>query len=271
MAPNLGNADKARHRVSGWMKSLTWMDACRAVLRIVALTGMALGMLAIAAWLTPVPSQFVLGEDLLGVSAPSYQEWHLLSDWLHGRKFVVLTFDDGPTGDGMDERFLAILRKHHAHAMFFLVCNRINEKTSPVLHRIESEGHTIGNHSLDHLHLRDLPSDQVFHQIDACSSRIASVTGHRPYYFRPPFGNSSPEVEHIAEAAGAHPIFWNASSDDYKLREPEVIVQRSLDEATDMSILLMHERKVTERALDEILTRLEKQGYVFVLPSERGR
>ncbi|MDR3443615.1 MULTISPECIES: hypothetical protein [unclassified Dyella] len=63
-------------------------------------------------------------------------------------------------------------------------------------------------------------------------------------------------------------MFWNASSYDYMYRKPEKITQFSLEETKDMSILLMHERKGTAAALDTLLTKLEADGFTFVLPKE---
>ncbi|TNY25270.1 hypothetical protein BV497_14770 [Fulvimonas soli] len=39
-------------------------------------------------------------------------------DWLSGRKYVVLTFDDGPFGQGVDEQILEVLERHQARAVF---------------------------------------------------------------------------------------------------------------------------------------------------------
>lgn len=222
----------------------------------------------LAALQTPAPSYFVLDKTHHGITAPSLQPWHRFSDWVNHRKFAVLTFDDGPMGDAMDDRFLAILRKHHAHAMFFLVCNRITAGTRPSVGRMLRDGHMIGNHTFDHKHISAMPYDEVLQQIDSCSERIASITGHRPYYFRPPYGHSSEAVGKAADAAGVQQLFWNASSYDYWYGEPEKIAQFSLAETKDMSVLIMHEHASTAEALDTVLTTLEARGFTFVLPKE---
>lgn len=45
---------------------------------------------------------------------------------------------------------------------------------------------------------------------------------------------------------------------------------RSLDETENGSILLMHDRPTTAKALDRVLTALESEGYRFVLPAENS-
>jgi peptidoglycan/xylan/chitin deacetylase (PgdA/CDA1 family) len=263
--------DRAR-RLFDYAQALQWRSGLYTLLRCcggLALSAVvALTAFVMVALQTPPPSYFVLNESHTGIAAPSHPAWHQFSNWVNQRKFAVLTFDDGPAGDVMDSQFLAVLRKHHAHAIFFLVCNKINADTSPALGKMLREGHLIGNHTLDHQHVSALPYEQALHQIDACNERIASVTGRRPYFFRPPFGHSSEAVAQASLATGVQQVFWNASSYDYMYRQPEKITQFSLKETKDMSILLMHERKGTAAALDTLLTHLEADGFTFVLPKE---
>lgn len=242
----------------------------RVIGRYIQLTvvGLALAgsILVMAAWVTPEPTHFLLTNDQTGIRSTSLAPWHEFSDWIHGRKHVVLTFDDGPVGNDMDDRFIGILRKHHAHAMFFLVCSKIGPESGTIISTLERDGHMIGNHSTNHLRLDKLSYPEAFKEIESCSSRIANVTGHRPHYFRPPFGKSSPLVEAAARASGVQELFWNASDYDYLYRDPSKVFQMGSEEVPDMAVLLMHERKITEEVLDRILSRLEERGFVFVLP-----
>jgi peptidoglycan/xylan/chitin deacetylase (PgdA/CDA1 family) len=92
------------------------------------------------------------------------------------------------------------------------------------------------------------------------------MTGHDPHFYRPPFGRTSATVAEVAKQVGVRQVFWSASSFDYWYGEPEKIVQMSVDGTGDLTILLMHERKGTLAALDEVLTKLEERGFSFVLP-----
>jgi peptidoglycan/xylan/chitin deacetylase (PgdA/CDA1 family) len=252
--------------------AVDWLFGARAFLRcatvLVPVAAVLFVIGVLAALKTPPPSYFVLDKEHRGITAPSLQPWHQFSDWVNHRKFAVLTFDDGPMGNAMDEEFMAILRKHHAHAIFFLVCNKINAGTKPSVGRMLSDGHMIGNHTFDHRHIATLPYEQVLEQIDSCSERIASVTGRRPYFFRSPYGHTSAAVTRASKAAGVEQMFWSASSYDYWYRDPEKIARFSLSETKDMSVLIMHERASTAAALDTVLTTLESRGFTFVLPRE---
>jgi peptidoglycan/xylan/chitin deacetylase (PgdA/CDA1 family) len=215
------------------------------------------------------PPHFVLNRTTQGGVMPvGGYSWRRASDWLAGRKYAVLTFDDGPYGHGVDERILGVLHKHHAHAIFFLVCSHINETTSHLLDVYQHDGHVIGNHSFDHLPLDQLGDSELSNQVEGCSRRIASLTGHRPFYFRPPFGQTSAHVRHFAEASGMQQMLWNANSQDSWQTKPEQILFWSKTDTEDLSILLMHDRPTTAAVLDQALTELEQRGFQFVLPDQ---
>jgi len=217
------------------------------------------------------PPRFVLNADQKSVDPLDYPFWREASDKLVGRKYVVLTFDDGFYKDGViDESILDVLRWHHAHAMFFLVCGHLNEAADRVLSEIANTGNIIGDHSYDHEHLNGLNLVDLQHQIEGCSTRITSLTGHRPRFFRPPFGETSPQVMQVAQSAGMEQMLWNANSEDSWLKRPDQILSWSLEQTEDRSILLMHDRPATAVALDRVLTDLEQRGFRFVLPIERS-
>lgn len=234
--------------------------------RLMGMTLAVLGFsLMIFGKLTPSP-RFALGDDGRQIVSSQYDPLRRASDWFTGRKYAVLTFDDGPDGHGVDQQILDVLRKHHAHAMFFVVCNKIDDDTSTIIERMERDGHVIGNHSFDHPDLARLPSSRLTQQIEECSRLIARVTGHRPHYFRPPFGSTTSSVAKSASDSGMEQMLWNANSLDVATKHPEKIVRYVSLEADDASVILMHQRSITVSVLDRILTDLEQRGFTFVLP-----
>ncbi|WP_158543338.1 polysaccharide deacetylase family protein [Dyella psychrodurans] len=211
---------------------------------------------------------FVLHENSSRVTRLAQHDWRRASDWLAGRKYAVLTFDDGPYGQGVDEQILDVLRKHHAHAIFFVICNHLDKADPGLLSEFERSGHVIGNHSYDHLKLTKLSAPELHQQIEGCSERIAMATGHRPAYFRPPWGITSAVVKQAAESSGMQQVLWNANSQDSWQNKPEQILHWSLEQTEDESILLMHSKPTTVAVLDETLTKLEERGFEFVLPGQ---
>ncbi|MCX6124013.1 MAG: polysaccharide deacetylase family protein, partial [Proteobacteria bacterium] len=66
----------------------------------------------------------------------------------NGSPVIYLTFDDGPDPI-CTNRILDILLAHGIKATFFVIVNSALRYPELVL-RAQSEGHAIGNHSLDH-------------------------------------------------------------------------------------------------------------------------
>lgn len=238
----------------------------RLLTMVVGILLVAAALLAFCGGRLPPPS-FKVSRSLDGIMPLNYPAWRIASDWLTGRKYVVLTFDDGPYGGGVDEQILSILRRHHAPAIFFVVCNRLDGRTDHVLSEIVQDGHLIGNHSYDHPRLPQLNLADLQHQVEGCSERIVNVTGRRPRYFRPPFGQTSLGVEQVVQAAGMGEVLWDANSQDSWLTKPNQILYWSMEQTGNGSILLMHSKPTTAAALDRVLTELEGRGFRFVLPA----
>lgn len=213
------------------------------------------------------PPRFVLSNNHL-LTPENYPLWRRVSDWIARRKYIMLTFDDGPYGDGVDAKILAVLAKHHAHAVFFEVCANITAATRNVPKNILADGNMLGNHSYNHRHLPRLNQAGLRHQVADCSSKLASITGVRPSLFRPPWGELSPAAVKSIRNAGMHVVLWDANSGDTWLKSSQQIINMSLYEASlGGHILLMHSRPTTAGALDAILTKLQRRGFQFVLPS----
>jgi peptidoglycan/xylan/chitin deacetylase (PgdA/CDA1 family) len=77
---------------------------------------------------------------------------------------VALTFDDGPTPEGVAWA-TSVLRPAQAHATFFLIGSEIGGRES-LVRQLLAEGHEIGNHSFSHVRMvLHLPS---FYEVRSC-------------------------------------------------------------------------------------------------------
>jgi protoheme IX farnesyltransferase len=160
---------------------------------------------------------------------------------LHGKKKVVLTFDDGPD-EIRGEILLDTLRKYNAPATFFMVGDNINPSTEPNIRRELREGHLIGAHSLHHADSNKL-SEAAFKADlwQSLAKLFPAMRDERVYqkevYFRFPFGayGTNPKYNQLNtlrdlsyEKFGENCInfvFWNIDSDDWvPVMTPEKMV-----------------------------------------------
>ena len=179
-------------------------------------------------------------------------------------KYIALTFDDGPSRkytpillDGLKERGV--------HATFFLMGKNI-EREEDIVKRMSEEGHLIGNHSYEHIQLTKAGAKAVCEAVEHTQEQIEAITGKRPEYIRPPYGDWNEELE---EEIGMTPVLWSLDSLDWKLKDTGKIIRQVLKDVKDGDIILLHDifPSSVEAAL-ELIDILQKEGYVFVTADE---
>ncbi len=94
-------------------------------------------------------------------------------------KDLYLTFDDGPV-PGITPWVLDTLAAHGAKATFFCIGHNCAEHPE-LLQRIRSEGHTVGNHTYDHVRGLRTSTRSYLRNVLRCQV----ITGTR--LFRPPY------------------------------------------------------------------------------------
>lgn len=172
---------------------------------------------------------------------------------------VYLTFDDGPTPE-VTERTLDLLKSYNAKATFF--CLGKNVEAHPELYaRIQSEGHTIGNHTFDHPNGRKSNHYHYLKNVVRAERFITSA------YFRPPYGQiTRAQIQALKKRYRI--VMWDIITGDFDLNvTPERIVKNVMDNVQSGSIIVMHDSlKAAPRmlpALETILPLLHNQGYRF--------
>ena len=184
-------------------------------------------------------------------------------------KVVLLTFDDGPKDREVLERMLDALDGHQAKAVFFVNGYRA-VKQPELLELIHSRGHMIGNHSWDHIDLKPLDEDTVRDQIGRVQQLVGETVGEAPKLFRPPYGSGGDYVKGIAEEFGLLYTTWSNGSLDWDASakdKPDVVIRNVLDQLHPGANILMHELPWTADALDELLGKIEEEGYGFLDPA----
>lgn len=177
---------------------------------------------------------------------------------------VALTFDDGPH-EIYTAKLLDGLKERGVQATFFLMGQNI-EGNEKLVMRMYQEGHLIGNHSYEHLQLTEEGEEAVCQAVERTEAIIKGITGERPEYLRPPYGDWNESLECKMNLTT---VFWTVDSLDWKLKNTKKIVQRVEKDVEDGSIILMHDIFPTsvEAAL-RIVDDLQKKGYQFVTVDE---
>jgi len=184
------------------------------------------------------------------------------------RRFVALTFDDGPHPE-LTPRLLDILRQNGVRATFYVIGRNV-EMYPEIARRIVAEGHEIANHSWSHPRLTALGSSRLQSELSKTSEIIQRTTGRRPTNMRPPYGAINDGVRQtILRDHGMDVIMWSVDPLDWKRPGAQVVRRRLVEGATPGGILLAHDiHPGTIEAMPGTISDLKAKGYGFATVSQ---
>lgn len=189
-------------------------------------------------------------------------------------KKVALTFDACPTGrdDEYDERVIEVLIREKVPATLFLSgrwVEKNEEKTRSLAGQPQFE---IANHAFWHPHILEKDDERIVRELKRTQSIIKKITGKRPKYFRPPFGEVDGRLARLASQAGLVTVQYDIASGD---PDPGLSATRIacavVEEAQGGSIVVFHmnENGVrTAEALPGIVKGLREKGFELVTVGE---
>lgn len=175
---------------------------------------------------------------------------------------VALSFDDGPTVEGVDA-VLPVLADHDAKATFFLIGEQVQKEPGAAA-RLVAAGHELGNHSWSHtrmvLHSREFYDGEI----TRTQAVLRAAGEDAPVLFRPPYGKKLIGLPQAVEAAGLTTTMWSIEDDLSGTLTPEQYAHRIVDAAQPGSIILMHvmyaDSAVARKALPLVLEGLQDKG-----------
>lgn len=180
------------------------------------------------------------------------------------KKYIALTFDDGPTGK-YTERLLDILDEKDVRATFFLCSYRIRQYPQ-LVSRIARQGSEIGLHGDHHEYFSELPAQTLQNDLTQESLQIAEISGKAAHLVRPPGGLLPGNREALRDYAV---ILWSVDPKDWATDDKELIVRRVMQNVASGDIILMHDASTSSvEAAAEIIDCLRAQGYTFLTVSE---
>lgn len=183
---------------------------------------------------------------------------------------IYLTFDDGPTPE-ITEWVLEELKKHEAKATFFCIGKNINNHAAIFLKTIE-EGHSIGNHTYNHLKGWNTSTEDYLDNIALCESEIlnlqSKICNLKPKIFRPPYGKIKKSQSKKLQQLGYKTIMWDVLSADFdQTITPEKCLENVLQNVQSGSVIVFHDSvkafKNLEYTLPRSLEILKQRGFIF--------
>ena len=179
---------------------------------------------------------------------------------------IFLTFDDGPIPD-ITDWVLMELRKYNAKATFFCIGKNIDKNPS-IFNRIIEEGHSVGNHTFNHLNGWKTTVEDYLDDIRLCDRQMKPYALNGAKLFRPPYGKLKRAQAQVLRDKGYKIIMWEVLSADF---DHSISVQKCLENVikntTSGSVIVFHDSvkayKNLKYALPIALKYWHEKGYQF--------
>lgn len=165
-------------------------------------------------------------------------------------KIIYLTFDDGPIPE-VTEFVLDELNRVGAQATFFCVGENIT-KHPDVFKRVLTEGHSVGNHTYNHLKGSVTENEVYFENVTKCQDEIEKYTSSK--LLRPPYGKIKKSQSKKLRGEGYKIVMWEVLGNDF-------MQGVSANECLDKSILFTKKGSVV--LLHDSVKTFEKIRYVL--------
>ena len=206
---------------------------------------------------------------------------YVISKFGNVHKQVILTFDDGPDPT-YTPQILDILKREKIHAAFFVVGLQ-GESNIPLLQRIYTEGHEIGNHTFTHPNIALVSKERASAEMETTRLLIEAVTGRSTVLFRAPYNaDAEPTTEAelrpvaLSKAQNYYTVGESIDPNDW---EKGVVadsiynrVIREYEADPTKGIILLHDaggnRQATVEALPRIIKYFKDKGIQFTTVSK---
>jgi peptidoglycan/xylan/chitin deacetylase (PgdA/CDA1 family) len=183
-------------------------------------------------------------------------------------KTIYLTFDDGPIPE-ITEFVLETLAQYKAKATFFCIGDNIR-KHPDIFEKVISGGHSIGNHTYNHLRGWDTDDSVYMANVTQCDTEI----GNRVKWekstrklFRPPHGRIKRSQARVL-LPDYDIIMWDVLTADYAADlSPARVLAKTLQYTGNGSIVLFHDsikaNKNMSFALPKVLEYFSERDFRF--------
>lgn len=182
---------------------------------------------------------------------------------------VALTFDDGPTPEGVAFA-TSVLRPAGAHATFFLIGSQIPGREA-LVRQLLAEGHEVDNHSFSHERMAFHSSAFYEDEIMRTDALLRGAGVPAPDLFRPPYGKKLIGLPRALERHNYRMIMWDVE-DPPGATTPQAYADEVVRQARPGSIILMHimysTNRIARAALPLVVRGLQGRGLRIVTVGE---
>ena len=193
--------------------------------------------------------------------------WNIKRD----EKVIYLTFDDGPIPE-ITEFVLEELAKFQAKATFFCIGDNVR-KHPDVFQKVLEQGHTVGNHTFNHLKGWVTEDELYLQNFKECEAileqnfQLPDSLIFNKKKFRPPYGRIKKSQAKVI-LPSHEIIMWDVLSGDFSQElSPEKVLKKTIQHSTNGSIVLFHDSIKANTnmsyALPRVLSFFSEKGFTF--------
>lgn len=185
---------------------------------------------------------------------------------VENKKYIALTFDDGP-GEATNT-VIDALSNNNSKATFFVLGSRVKYYEEIMLRQV-ALGNEIGSHTYSHKNLVRLSKKELESEINSTNIIYKQVTNKDITLLRPPYGAIN---ENLKKTSMFPLITWNVDTEDWLKRDANKIADHVLNNVKDGDIVLMHDiYSETAEAVKIMVPELIEKGYTLVTVSELAK
>lgn len=180
-------------------------------------------------------------------------------------KNIISITVDGAWGSSSTEKLLKIFAEHDISVTFFFAGIWL-EKNQDLVEKIIRSGHKIENHSYSHRHIIELEEKEITEEIEQTGNLIIKLTGQKPVFFRPPYGEYNNTLIKIARQKGYQVVQWSIDTHDWMNPGIDYVISRIENNIKGGDILLFHNNAENiVKIMDIIIPKLKKDYQIVPL------
>lgn len=195
--------------------------------------------------------------------------WNIDTD----KKNLYLTFDDGPTPK-ITNFVLETLEQYKAKATFFCIGKNI-EQNPEIFKRIIQQGHSVGNHTQNHLNGWKEKNHKYINNVEKCLDTIKHYGSQKNdqvinnnFLFRPPYGKIKRKQAIKLITKSYKIVMWTVLSGDFDLSiSKERCFKNVLNNTKKGDVIVFHDSEKAflnlKYTLPLVLAHFSEKGFTF--------